>query len=75
MFWERYYNLCKNNNTTPNAVCAILELSTATATKWKKTGAIPNGETLAKIADYFDCSVDYLLSRTDNPYSHKNGSS
>ena len=26
----------------------------------------------AKIADYLDCSVDYLLGRTDNPDSHKN---
>ena len=24
----------------------------------------------AKIADYLDCSVDYLLGRTDNPDSH-----
>ena len=27
---------------------------------------------LAQIADYLDCSVDYLLGRTDNPNSHKN---
>ena len=26
---------------------------------------------LARIADYLDCSVDYLLGRTDNPVSHK----
>lgn len=26
---------------------------------------------LAKIADYLDCSVDYLLGRTDNANSHK----
>lgn len=26
---------------------------------------------LAKIADALDCSVDYLLGRTDNPESHK----
>lgn len=25
---------------------------------------------LARIADYLDCSVDYLLGRTDNPKSH-----
>lgn len=25
---------------------------------------------LAKIADYLDCSVDYLLGRTDNPKAH-----
>lgn len=26
---------------------------------------------LAKIADYLDCSVDYLLGRTDNPNAHR----
>lgn len=26
---------------------------------------------LARIADYLDCSVDYLLGRTDDPASHK----
>lgn len=26
---------------------------------------------LAKIADYLDCSVDYLLGRTDNPDVNK----
>lgn len=26
---------------------------------------------LARIADYLDCSVDYLLGRSDDPYSHK----
>ncbi len=26
---------------------------------------------LARIADYLDCSVDYLLGRTNNPNSHK----
>ena len=31
----------------------------------------PSIETLEKIADYFDCSTDYLLGRTDNPDSHK----
>ena len=31
----------------------------------------PSIETLEKIADYFDCSTDYLLVRTDNPDSHK----
>ena len=26
---------------------------------------------LAKIADYLDCSVDYLLGRTNDPQSHR----
>ncbi len=28
-------------------------------------------DSLAKIADYLDCSVDYLLGRTDNPQINK----
>ena len=29
--------------------------------------SMPKADTLAKIADYFDCSVDYLLGRVDEP--------
>ena len=28
-------------------------------------GSMPKGSTLAKMADYLECSVDYLLGRTD----------
>ena len=63
MFWERLYGLCNEKGIKPNNVCMELGLSNATATHWKK-GTIPNGEVLSRIADYFDCSVDYLLGRT-----------
>lgn len=33
--------------------------------------AFPSVDKVARIADYLDCSVDYLLGRTDNPNSHK----
>ena len=33
---------------------------------------MPSADRLAKIADYLDVSVDYLLGRTDKPDSHKN---
>lgn len=65
-FWERLYNMCVAKGCKPNTIAKSIGLSTATATKWKN-GAIPNGEALSKIADYLDCSVDYLLGRTDNP--------
>ncbi len=66
MFWERYYELCNKNKTKPNPVAAIIGVSSGVVTKWKQ-GTIPNGETLIKLADYFNCSVDYLLGRTDCP--------
>lgn len=70
MFWERFYKLCENTNLKPNPLGKKLGISSGVITKWKN-GGIPNGETLIKIADYLDCSVDYLLGRTDNPNSHK----
>lgn len=66
MFWERFYELCIKNNTKPNPIAKEIGISSGIITKWK-AGSIPNGEMLIKIADYLDCSVDYLLGRTDNP--------
>jgi len=70
MFWEVFYKLCNAVGMSPNAVCKLLGFSNATATHWKN-GKIPSGDTLSKIADYFNCSVDYLLGRTDNPEINK----
>lgn len=64
MFWQNYALLCSENDMTPNAVCATLGLSSATATHWKN-GRIPNGETLSAIADFFGVTIDYLLGRTN----------
>ena len=36
-----------------------------------KKGQIPSVDKIHKIADYLDCSVDYLLGRTDNPEINK----
>ena len=32
---------------------------------WEKNGNTPSADTVKKLADYFDVSVDYLLGRTD----------
>lgn len=34
---------------------------------WKNGERMPSAENLVTLADYFGCSVDYLLGRTDNP--------
>ena len=60
MFYDIFSQLCEINDVKPSRVCLDLSLSKATATKWKN-GSIPSGETLQKIADYFNVSTDYLL--------------
>ena len=43
------------------------ELSINTLSSMQSGGYYPRLEAITKIADYLDCSVDYLLGRTDNP--------
>lgn len=37
----------------------------------EKGGKVPSADRFERIADYFECSVDYLLGRTDNPKVNK----
>lgn len=37
---------------------------------WKSGRSSPSIEVLPKIANFFDCSVDYLIGRTDNQQAH-----
>lgn len=47
------------------------DLSKNTLASMQSGGYLPRAETIARIADYLDCSVDYLLGRTDNPEINK----
>ena len=42
-------------------------LSVNTLSSMQAGGYYPRLEAISKIADYLDCSIDYLLGRTDNP--------
>ena len=59
-YWKRYCELCSQKGTSPNAVASQLGFSNATCTKWKN-GSVPSSKSLAKIAEYFNVSADYLL--------------
>ena len=64
MFYECLENLCRQRNKTVSSVVKSLGLSTSKVTAWKN-GSCPNGIILAKLADYLECSVDYLLERNE----------
>jgi len=63
-FWNRFYNLCIENNTKPNPLGVKLGIPSATIAGWKK-GSYPNVIYLEKIADNFNVSIDYLLGKTN----------
>ena len=66
MFWDNFYQACLNKGTKPNPLAKELQIASGSMTAWK-SGKLPNGETLLKIANYLGVSVDYLLGRTDEP--------
>jgi transcriptional regulator with XRE-family HTH domain len=37
----------------------------------ERVGQCPSAEVMSNLADALDCSVDYLLGRTDNPEINK----
>lgn len=62
-------SIAKSKNVSVKKLLEDVGLGFNTMSNMKTS--MPKADNLAKIADYLDCSVDYLLGRTDKPDSHK----
>lgn len=60
MFYDKFEELCEKKGISVTKALTEIGLSRGLGTKWRKTGAMPNGKTLAKISEYFDVPVDYF---------------
>ena len=65
MFYQRVLSLIDEAGISKNKMLLDLGLNKSSMLNWEKRGNIPDGETLLKIARYFDVSVDYLLGNQD----------
>lgn len=45
----------------------LIDLGLGLNTMTNMKTSMPNADSVARMADYLDCSVDFLLGRTDNP--------
>lgn len=61
IFFERLTSLNVSNKDLSQNV----GVSSGNISDWKSGRSKPNIDTIIKIADYLDVSVDYLLGRTD----------
>ena len=61
MLFQRIQQLCEANNTSITRLERDCGLANATIRRWES--ASPSVENLAKVADHFGVSVDYLLGR------------
>ena len=62
--------MAKRQGVTLKTMLTDLDLGSNTMSNMRHDRMIA-ADSLAQIADYLDCSVDFLLGRTDNPQSHK----
>ena len=67
-FKNVFYNLRKENNLSQLDIANLTGFAKNTICAWEKVRAQPNLETLIKLADYFNCFINYLLSR-ENEYN------
>lgn len=61
MFYDKFKFLCDSIGVSCNKAAVAMDLSNATPTKWKKTGATPDSSTLAKVASYFHVPIAFFL--------------
>lgn len=67
MFYDVFVNLCNKIGKSPSAVAVEIGFQKSVVTRWKKNNANPTDANLAKIADYFNVSVEYLRGNKDTP--------
>ena len=64
-------SFCKSKGIPVSTLLAECGIRKSLMYDMEKRNWTPSGEVLESIADYLDCSVDYLLGRTDKPEVNK----
>lgn len=64
---NRIKELLKSKKISASKMLADCDMNKNALYTMQSGGYLPRLESVAQIADYLDCSVDYLLGRTDNP--------
>lgn len=60
-------SMCKIKGITISTLLSDCNLTKSFIYDLEKRAASPSCDKVSRIADYLDCSVDYLLGRTDSP--------
>ncbi len=65
IFGERLKSLREEKGFTQQDIANILGVGRATIAGYETKGKQPDYEKLMKLAEFFNCSIDYLLGRTN----------
>ncbi len=67
MVFKNLRSIREDHDIKQKDIAKLLHVSQNTYSQYE-TGTIAlTAEVLLKLAEYYNCSVDYLLDRTDNP--------
>jgi len=66
-FYDRFEMLCIERNVKPQALemQRIAGVSSPAISGWKNKGALPKGDVLCRLANYFNVTTDYLLGLSE----------
>ena len=64
---DNLFKRISEKNLTAKKLSEATGISSGNISDWKSGRSMPSAVALGTLADYLDCSVDYLLGRTDNP--------
>lgn len=70
---ERLKMLRKEKGLYQKDVASFLGVDRTTYVKYETGASEPDTETLSKLADYFNVSLDYIIGRNDDPLVNSNG--
>lgn len=61
------FKMIARKGITQSKLAEDTSVSTGNISDWKKGKSMPSAIKLDELATYFECSVDYLLGRTNDP--------
>jgi len=64
---DNLFKLIDEKGISQSKLAEDTSVSTGNISDWKKRRSMPSAVKLDELATYFNCSVDYLLGRTDDP--------
>ena len=67
MVFKNLRSLREDNDIKQREIAALLNVSQNTYSQYENGVIALTAEVLIKLADFYQCSVDYLLDRTNNP--------
>lgn len=65
-FCDRFRQLREESGVSMNQLARALDVSNAAICKWENGNAEPKVTYLIKLSEFFECTVDYLVGKTDD---------